>query len=292
MRKLLALMATGLLLFGMASLAGAAPMNWEGTSTIRLADYPDGVIYGGGVATINDSAGSIPGHLSTLRLAASRGQIKGTFIRYVTDPEVFANGVFALDYQGVGGLTGTNASISGAVASTRPGGGILPQEGLVKICLLSTACTRWLDLYVNQPTVNGGTQGVGVGGLITAGGYGGIRISLECAPWTVKTTTVIDQITPAFTPPDPPPDKVMITWVAKGWAHGPNSNTTTTAAPSGVVQLVTASQVVTNLPVGSSAKMGQLVITVIHFIPEPGLLLLFGSGVAGLAFLGRMRMRK
>jgi hypothetical protein len=29
----------------------------------------------------------------------------------------------------------------------------------------------------------------------------------------------------------------------------------------------------------------------LHFIPEPGLLLLLGSGVAGLVLLGRSRMR-
>jgi len=38
--------------------------------------------------------------------------------------------------------------------------------------------------------------------------------------------------------------------------------------------------------------MGSFVITVMHFIPEPGLLLLIGSGVAGLAFLGRRKMMK
>jgi hypothetical protein len=30
----------------------------------------------------------------------------------------------------------------------------------------------------------------------------------------------------------------------------------------------------------------------IHFTPEPGLMLLLGSGVAGLALLGRSRMRR
>ena len=58
------------------------------------------------------------------------------------------------------------------------------------------------------------------------------------------------------------------------------------------MQLITPNQVITNLPLGSSDKMGQFVVWVIHFIPEPGLLLLLGSGVAGLALLGRRRMRK
>ena len=132
-----------------------------------------------------------------------------------------------------------------------------------------------------------GTKGVGVGGVIAVGGYGGIKMSLQAAPWTIKTATVLDQMTPTGGPP-----RIMTTWVAKGWAHAPISTTTSTAQPSGMVQLVTPSQFVTNLTLGSSEKMGWLVILVIRFIPEPGLLLLLGSGVAGLALLGRRRMRQ
>jgi hypothetical protein len=280
------------LALGIAGVANAAVLNFSGTSTILLADFPPGQFTGGGVATINGSDGVIPAHLNTLRLAESRGQIQGTFTRIVTDPDTIANGVVALIYDQVGGLTGTWYGISGGAASTSTGGGIMGVGGVVKICILTTACTQYLPLVLNQPTtVNGvpgtGTKGVGVGGLITAGGYGGIRISLQAAPWTIKTATVIDQITPTGGPP-----RINITWVGKGWAHAPVSTTTSTAQPSGVVQLITPAQVVTNLPLGSSDKMAAFMITVVHFIPEPGLLLLLGSGVAGLAFLGRRKMRK
>ena len=166
----------------------------------------------------------------------------------------------------------------------------MPQGGLVKVCLLSYDCTTYLPIILNQPTtVNGvpgtGTKGVGVGGLITAGAYGGVRISLQAAPWTIKTATVIDQITPTGGPP-----RIMTTWVAKGWAHAPVSTTTSTVQPGGMVQLVTPSQVVTNSALNE--KKGSFVILVIRFIPEPGLLLLLCSGVAGLALLGRRRMRR
>jgi len=296
MRKLFAFMAIGLLLLGTAGVAGAAVLNFEGSATVLLADYPQGDLRGGGVATINNSSGVIPAHLQTLRLKQSRGQIRGTFTRIVTDPEVIANGVLALVYDNVGGGTGTYWGISGGAASTSSGNvGALAQNGLVKICLLSTACTTYLPLVLNQPTtVNGvpgtGSKGVGIGGLITAGGYGGIRISLQAAPWTIKTATVLDQIT--INKGLANQTRILTTWVAKGWAHAPASTTTSTAQPSGVIQLVTPNQVVTNLPLGSSVKMGSFVITVIHFIPEPGLLLLLGAGVAGLAVLGRSRMRK
>jgi hypothetical protein len=278
---------------GIAGVVNAAVLNFSGTSSIPLADFPVGVYSGGGVATINGSDGVIPAHLSTLRLAESRGQIKGTFTRIVTDPDTIANGVLALIYENVGGITGTMVGISGGAASTSTGNvGTMGVSGLVKICLLSTACTQYLPLIFNQPTtVNGvpgtGEKGVGIGGLITAGGYGGIRISLQAAPWTIKTATVLDQITPTGGPP-----RIIETWALKGWAHAPASTTTSTAQPSGVIQLVTPAQVVTNLPLGSNDKMAAALITIIHFVPEPGLLLLLGSGVAGLAFLGRMRMKK
>jgi hypothetical protein len=292
MRKLFALMATALLALGTAGVANAAVMNWSGTARVSLGDFPQGVLTGGGVATINGSSGVIPAHLNTLRLAASRGQIEGTFTRIVTDPDTMVNGGVAQLVYHVGVATGTFGGISGGAASTSTGGGILPVGGTVKICLLSTACTQFIPMVLTQPTtVNGvpgtGIKGVGVGGLITAGGWGGIRVSLQAAPWTIKTATVLDQITPTGGPP-----RITTTWTARGWAHAPASTTTSTVQPSGMVQLVTPNQVVTNLTLGSQQKMGSFVIAVYHFIPEPGLLLLLGSGVAGLALFGRRRMRQ
>ena len=291
MRKLFVLMASAFLALGTAGVANAAVMNFSGTARVSLGDFPEGVLTGGGVATINGSAGIMPAHLSTLRLAESRGQIKGTFTRIVTDPDTIGSGVALLVYH-VGVATGTWGGISGGAASTSTGGGILPVGGTVKLCLLSTACTQYLPMVLTQPTtVNGvpGTdiKGVGVGGLITMGGYGGMRFSVQAASWTIKTATVLDQITPTGGPP-----RIMTTWVAKGWAHAPVSTTTSTAQPSGMVQLVTPNQVVTNLPFGSQQKMGSFVIAVIRLIPEPGPLLLLGSGVAGLALLGRRRVRQ
>ena len=188
--------------------------------------------------------------------------------------------------------TGTFGPISGGAASatvlTR---NLMAVYGMAKICLLSTVCSLYLDMPFTQPTtVNGvpgtGISAVGVGGLITAGGYGGIRISLEAAPWTIKTTSVIDQVTTATGGL-----RIFTIQTAKGWAHDPASTTTSTAQPSGVVQLVTPGQILSNIPLGSNDKLAGMVVTVMHFIPEPGLFLLLGSGVVGLGLLGRRRMR-
>jgi hypothetical protein len=209
----------------------------------------------------------------------------------VTDPDSIGSGTGVVRYEGLGAGTGTWGGISGGAASTSTGGGVLPLGGTGKYCILNPACTSYIAMALTQPTtVNGvpgsGIKGVGVGGVITAGGYGGIQMSLKAAPWTIKTATVIDQVT---TPPIFG-DQYLVTWVAKGWAHAPASTTTSTAQPGGALQLVTPNQIVTN---GAwNQKMGSFVILAIRFIPEPGLLLLVGSGVTGLALLGRRRMRR
>jgi hypothetical protein len=71
-RGLVALAVAGLAL-GSAGSASAAPLNWAGTFSTILADL--GVISngGGGVATVNDSAGGVPAHLQTLRLRRAGG---------------------------------------------------------------------------------------------------------------------------------------------------------------------------------------------------------------------------
>ena len=286
MRRWFVFVAAISIVVGAAGVASAAPLNWEGTLTVIIADNPRVAVTGGGVATLNNSAGGIPAHLGTLRLAESRGNISGTEPVYITDPEVAGNGVAAI-IVGAGLGTGTFAPISGGAALTQE---LLPMHGVAKICILSTSCTSFVELPLTGPTtVNGapgmGNKGVGIGGLLTAGGYGGIRVSLQGAPWTIKTTTVIDQIETTggqiiFTPQ-----------TAQGWVHAPASTTSNTAQSSGVVQLITPGQIETNLPLGTSDKMAGLVILAVHFIPEPGLLLLLGSGVVGLAVLGRRRMR-
>jgi hypothetical protein len=291
MRKWFVLVAAISLVLGTAGVAGAAPLNWGGTTQLTIADIPAFHFTGGGVATVNASAGGVPAHLDTLRLKGSRGQIEGTDTQFITDPDTAGNGIAAVIVQVAHG-TGTFKPVSGGAASTSVlTQNMLPVYGMAKICLLSTVCSMYLDMPFTQPTtVNGvpgtGISAVGVGGLITAGGYGGIRISLQAAPWTIKTATVVDQIT---TPTGGA--RIFTTQTAQGWAHAPASTTSSTAQPSGMVQLVTPGHITSNIPLGSNDKLAGMVITVMHFIPEPGLFLLLGSGVVGLGLLGRRRMR-
>jgi hypothetical protein len=270
-----------------AGAAGAAPLNWSGTNTLSLGDFPPAPVQGGGVATINGSGGL--GHLNTLRLAASRGNVEGTNLLLVTDPVSGpANSIAAIQLLGIAGGTGTFGNISGALQNTAQGisPNQMPLKGLIKLCLADVNCTNFLALPLEQHTVNTNTAAAGVGGLLFVGN-GVIRISIEAAPWTIKTVTVQDEITTVGKA-----NQTTVPVTLKGFAHGPISLTTSTANPSGVVQLVTPAQVTTNLPFGSNAFVGAGNTLRIHFIPEPGLLLLIGSGVVGLALLGRSRLRK
>jgi hypothetical protein len=286
LRKLFVVFGAALLALGVSGSASANPLNWAGTSTLLLGDFPPVGIPGGGVATVNGSGGL--GHLDSLRLAASRGQINGTFAQFVTDPDTAGNSILKIEYDGITGGTGTFAPISGVVGSTFAflTQNVMPVKGTVRLCLLTTDCNDFLEIILTQQTANG-TIGVGVGGLLTVGGDTPIKISIQGAPWTIKTATVVDHITTTNKV-----NQLFITKKLKGFAHGPASGTTTTAQPSGVVQLVSPAQVQTNLPLGSNKKVSSGQILRIHFIPEPGLLLLLGSGVAGLAILGRRRLRK
>jgi hypothetical protein len=293
-------MVTTLAMAGLVGSANAAPINWEGTTILHLGDFPPGILTGGGVATITTTGA----HINSLRIAQSRGGISGSFTQLVTDPETISNQIFAIQFVGVAGQTGTLTPISGGLDPAQSGfNGRLPVGGLVKLCLLNTDCTTTADLELTQPdpTRPGGIKGVGVGGLLTINVLNGFaNISVLAQPWQIAQATLIDQI-------ERPTPSNIVTFVdveIRGYAHGPSSASSTTASfttatvgtlmvtGGGVIQLISPSQVLTNLTTGTSDKVAAGQTFLIRFIPEPGLLLLIGSGVAGLALLGRSRMRK
>ncbi|MBW2269135.1 MAG: PEP-CTERM sorting domain-containing protein [Deltaproteobacteria bacterium] len=291
MRKLNLLFITAIAVLGIVGNASAAVMNWEGTATIQIGDLVVGEaeFYGGGVATINGSNGGVPAHLQTLRLAGSRGNVNGDATVFVTDPEADANMVVAVQFLGIEGGTGTFNPISGLLSSTatpNQWSGVMPLAGLVKLCLLNTNCVNFGGMPLTE--IQGSqTVGVGIGGLLTFTIFSGFaRLSVEANPWSLKTTAVQDQRTTTGGA------QTTKTLTFKGFAHDPASGTTNTADIGGVVQLVTGAQILSTLPAGSNQKIGTGVQLLVRFIPEPGMLLLIGSGAAGLALLGRKRMRK
>jgi hypothetical protein len=249
---------------------------------------------GVGVTTLNTTTTN--DHLNTVSVGTGTQDgipglsLNGTFP--ITDPIVSNGAIVSVRLTqirpgyvpGPQNNLGVISNVSGAVASTftPPDGlGTAPSQGMVRICLIVVGCAGNLPLNVGQ-TVNGVAIGGGVGGILTIGQLGTIRISILGAPYTVKTVTVFNRTN----------NGAIATFTERGFAHGPMSATSSTGQTSGVLQVITAQHTTTQGVPGNSDISGQFGRILVHFIPEPGLLLLLGSGAVGMALLGRKRIRK
>jgi hypothetical protein len=173
--------------------------------------------------------------------------------------------------------TGSFAPISGGTSTAPLTRRALPLRGVARLCLFSTACGTHIPLPFTSATPGGGLEGVGIGGRVTVGGGGPLRFSIEGAPWTLHTAAV-DLATPGGG---------ELPVYASGFVHGAGSVTGSTAAPGGVVQLVTPIRITSNQP----SQMGAFGRLSIRFLPEPGWLLLMAAGLAGLGLLEFARSR-
>jgi hypothetical protein len=251
--------------------AKASPLFWEGTLSIEVLGLPPLAMSGGGVATV-DGPGAVS--LQTLRLAATRGGIEGTAVAPITDPALAPN--VALRATASLG-TGSFAPITGGTGTAPLTRRVLPVRGLAKLCLFSTSCGTFLPLPLTEETPGGGLEGVGIGGQVTAGGVGPLRFSIEAAPWTLHTATV--ELATAGG------GKLPV--YASGFIHGAGSVTGSTAAPGGMLQLVTPMRIISN----TGDQMGAFGRLSVRFLPEPGWLVLFAAGLAGLGLLELARSR-
>jgi hypothetical protein len=265
----------------------AATLQWEGSSRISLVTSlnKSTVFTGTGVATVNGSGGGVD--LTKLTQAGGAatfpyptphsGGIFGTSTIPLTDPEN-ATLITLIGTAHLGG--GTITGISGGAIN---GNATRPVPGQANVCILFPGCGSYIPVPLSQ---NNGATGIGVGGTVTANTFSpgpGLKVSVIGGPWTIGVSSVTGVETKSHVE--------SATTFTTGFIHGPASNTNSAAQASGVIQYVTASVVLTSLNAPND-RQAQVAFARFKFIPEPGLVLLLGSGIAGLVLLGRSRMRR
>ena len=273
MRTRLAPTLVFLLALGVAGSAAAAQLKYQGTTTTKLgaARSKQNRILNSGVATVNLSSGA--GLLRTLQLG---GGATGSKYNPVTDPDVSGT-IKTIGVEGTR-MTGTLWDFQNPPLASNK----MLIKGFTRLCLFQPCPFFTLDVPLS---LNGGNTGVGIGGTMTVGGAGPIRISIQAAPWTLGNGSAVNQTGKGN----------FKTVVASGFIHEAASGTGgggSTAVTSGVVQLVTPMQVTTMGVEGNVSLQSLFVMLTLRFIPEPGYLLLLGSGVIGLGIVGRRRLRR
>jgi hypothetical protein len=177
-----------------------------------------------------------------------------------------AEGAFATTGLVVPITTPTAAPIGGFLVTARNGagefersrGGAMPILGSAKVCLFGSCDSAVANLTVPLSVV-------GAGGVATV--EGAVNVTVVGAPWTTGTASVG-------------------TATAVGYARGPNGQTSSTAQPSGEIQLVTPIRIYTNLSSATGAITAFAVLN-LHFVPEPTTLVLLGAGLVATAIVGR-----
>lgn len=278
MRKLLVPIVACVFALLVAGEVAAKVMEFKGTFESKLGAgrrfvYP--ALGGGhagvietGVATLNNSSGG--GLLNFLRVADLPG---GSTFTPVTDPDTSAT------IRTIGNIATVLTGTLGNFQTGLNQGDTLGLKGVSRLCLIVENCGSPFDIPLST---NNGNTAVGVGGLLTAGGFGSLRISLQAGPWTIGTGTRVNQT-----------QKGQFKSVSvHGFIHGAASGSGSTASPSGVVQLISPMQISTFGAGANNELQSNFVIWTIHFVPEPGFLLLLGIGVVGISILGRNRLRR
>lgn len=253
--------------------AGAGPIEWRGTLELQFGTLGSLVSATTGVASVETTGGL---HIQTLSMA---GGFPAATTIPLTDP-LNANLVTLIASRSL--ASGTLRPISGGGPLTS---NQMPVPGTVRFCFLAVGCFSPLEI----PLTVSGTVGAGLGGVITANGFGkGTHLSILGAPWTVGTAVLTGIATENDMIPAESRAQQSLTFA--GFAHGPAS-ASSTAQANGVLQLVSASRIETNLS-GVLGRLPLIATLNLYFTtPEPGTALLFGSGIAVLAALGRRRSK-
>jgi len=251
----------GFLAIGTGRSAGAATLDFTETLGINIFGFRDVDItspppYTGPLVLLTvPGAGSVQvtddGSLHILSFALPGGAFAPATTTYVLPAWVTV--LNSLRFTLAQNLSGSFSGISGGP----PGGGPIGLSGIAKICLLAypPSCNSFIPLPLTPTT---GGAGFGIGGTRTV--TGSVNITFQDAPWTTGQP-VMTIHTPGTTNTTPV--------LPGGFAHGPASLTSSTAQPSGALQLVTVSKVYTSLK-GAFPEEPVTAILTLRFAPEPG----------------------
>jgi hypothetical protein len=266
MRKLSKLVLAAVLSLGMAGSASASVLTLTGgTLGVGIGALPPIVFNNGSTPSINVSSGG-----------GSFTEPASVFTGLVALPTALFTGVALINGLTVSVANGQKTIAQGGVAGAQPTGVVRAGGGLGGFGpLVGSAFVNVLGLFnLTVPL-----SAVGNTGATTAVVAGTLAVTAIATGWTTG--------------------KVTLTGVTTATAGGGNINTVTfqgydnrTPNHNGVVQLISPFKIITN----AAGNLPGLAVQTLTFagavVPEPGTLLLIGSGVVGLAFLGRKRMRK
>jgi hypothetical protein len=266
MKRLIGVASAAFLAFGVAGSADAGALPYSGTLTFQLSALPGLNAVGGGTLQVN---GSLAGtHLSSLVInAGDLGPVTASLP--VTSTATINSVIFTA-------LANASGSFTPAGGLGGGFGGPMGVSGTAKICLKFSPCQYSNVTVPLSPNTAG--AGFGVGGTQVV--PGNVAVTMQHGPWTTGLPSMTIHTAGTST---------LVPNLPGGFVHGPaTGGASSAAAPSGVVQLVAVSKTYTTLT-GSFPELPLIGILKIHFVPEPGTMLLLASGVVGLGLLGRRR---